>query len=127
MGARQDLADKLAQALPKKFKVIPSPRTVDQIEAGHPVVMIIRDSIQRNANALGNYKEKYALWVLATKTQQPAVEDELDDLADEVIAALDGVTWLTWDLATRSLFGTAEAGVPAYKLDITLYSSKEQS
>jgi hypothetical protein len=119
MNARQGLADALAKKLGRKYKVIPKPREMDALEAGRPVVMVIRTDVQPAANAQGSYLNEIAVWVI-----DPSIEDEdaLDDALDATILAIDDYPFVIWTKAERSTYGEL---YPAYRIATTALSQKE--
>lgn len=123
MSLRSDLAAALQPLLPANTKIVDVPRSLDGIEAKKPVVMLYRDEVSKAPNAQGDYFNSFALWVVSPIINTIRAEDNLDDLLDDVLRALDQVSWLNWSTAERSVFGDNQA--PAYKVNLTVISNKE--
>lgn len=120
MNARKGLAAALAKKLGRRYKVIPQPRTIDAIEAGKPVVMVIRTDVAPAANAQGSYLNELAVWVIDPSAVD---EDALDDALDAVILAIDSYPFVIWTKAERSTYGDNEYN--AYRIATTALSQKE--
>lgn len=123
MSLRSDLAAALQPLLPANTKIVDVPRSLDGIEAKKPVVMLYREDVTKAPNAIGDYFNSFALWVVSPLINTIRAEDNLDDLLDEVLRALDQVSWLNWTTAERSVFGDNQA--PAYKVTLTVISTKQ--
>ena len=123
MGARAQLAAALKPLLPSQVKLIDIPRSLDGLEANKPVVMLYRERLAKAPNAIGDYLATFALWVITPGIDPKRAEDALDDILDDVILALDGITFVSWTTAERSTFGDAQA--PAYRIDLTVITSKD--
>lgn len=123
MSVRSDLANALKPLLPARTKIIDTPRSIDGLEAKTPVVMVYRESLGKAPNAIGDYFNTFALWIISPGVDPVRAENALDDLLDEVVVALDQISWLNWTTAERSVFGDAQA--PAYKVNLTVVTNKE--
>lgn len=123
MTVRDDLAAALKNVLPSAIKIIDVPRGIDGIEARRPVVLLYRERMTKAPNAIGSYFNEMAVWVISPNVDPRRGETQLDETLDEVIVALDSITWLNWSLAERSVFGDNQA--PAYKITVTLIGTKE--
>ena len=121
-SVREQLADLLKPLLPSNVKIIDVPRSVDGIEAKKPVIIIYRETRGKAPNAVGDYMDTFTLWVVSPFVDVRRAEDGLDDLLDEVLLALDTITWLNWSTAERSMFGDQQA--PAYKISLSVNVSK---
>lgn len=122
MSVRSELAAALKPLLPNTVKIIDVPRSIDGMESKRPVVMLYRESRAKAPNALGDYFDTFALYVVTPGVDTRRSEDALDDTLDAVIAALDAIKWLQWTSAERSLFGDNQA--PAYKITLTIVYNK---
>lgn len=123
MSVRTQLADALRGVLPANMKIIDVPRSIDGMETRRPVVLLYRERMTKAPNAIGDYFNEIALWVISPNIDPKRGEELLDDSLDDVIVALDSINWVNWSLAERSVFGDAQA--PAYKITVTLVSNKE--
>jgi hypothetical protein len=121
-SVRQQLADLLKPLLPSNVKIIDVPRSVDGVEAKKPVIIIYRETRAKAPNAIGDYMDTFTLWVISPFVDVRRAEDGLDDLLDEVLLALDTITWLNWSTAERSMFGDQQA--PAYKINLSVTVTK---
>lgn len=122
MSVRSELAALLKPLLPASIKIIDVPRSIDGIEAKRPVVLLYRESRAKAPNALGDYIDTFSMYVVTPGVDVRRSEDALDDTLDQVIAALDTITWLNWSTAERSIFGDNQA--PAYKITLTIAYNK---
>jgi hypothetical protein len=123
MTVRADLSAALKPLLPARVKIVDVPRGLDGVETQRPVVMLYRERVEKAPNALGDYFNTFALWIVSPNVDPKRSEDQLDNLLDEVIPALDELTWLNWSSAERSTFGDSQA--PAYKIELTVVTDKE--
>jgi len=122
MSVRSDLADALRPLLPTTYKIVDVPRSLDGLEAKRPVVLLYRESREKAPNAIGDYFDTFSLYIVNPIVDVRRGEDALDNALDEVVAALDDISWLNWTSAERSLFGDAMA--PAYKITLTIAVNK---
>lgn len=122
MSVRSELAAALKPLLPASVKIIDVPRSIDGLEAKRPVVLLYRESRAKAPNAMGDYFDTFALYVVTPGVDVRRSEDALDDTLDAVIDALDQVKWLQWTSAERSIFGDNQA--PAYKITLTIVYNK---
>lgn len=121
-STRQQLAELLKPLLPSAVKIIDVPRSVDGIESKKPVIILYRETRGKAPNSVGDYMDTFTLWVVSPFVDVRRAEDGLDDLLDEVLLALDTITWLNWSTAERSMFGDQQA--PAYKITLSVTVSK---
>lgn len=122
MSVRSELAALLKPLLPASVKIIDVPRSIDGLEAKRPVVMLFRESREKAPNAMGDYIDTFTMYVVTPGVDVRRSEDALDDILDQVLDALDTITWLNWTSAERSIFGDNQA--PAYKITLTLVYNK---
>ncbi|MGG7509434.1 hypothetical protein [Plantibacter sp. YIM 135249] len=126
MNNRKLIAAELHKAgLPKRYKIVDNPRSIDALERGRPVVQLIQTTVSHAPNAQGSYLCKFAIWVIEPKLIDP--EDDLDAALAEVITALDQLAFLSWETAERSTYGGGPetTGNPAYRIDATVIATKE--
>jgi len=122
MSVRSELAAALKPLLPASVKIIDVPRSIDGMEAKRPVVLLYRESRAKAPNAMGDYFDTFALYVVTPGVDVRRSEDALDDALDAVVDALDQIKWLQWTSAERSIFGDNQA--PAYKITLTIVYNK---
>jgi hypothetical protein len=122
MSVRSELAAALKPLLPASIKIIDVPRSIDGIEAKRPVIVLFRESRAKAPNAMGDYFDTFALYVVTPGVDVRRSEDALDDTLDTVVDALDAIQWLNWSIAERSIFGDNQA--PAYKITLTIAYNK---
>ena len=122
MSVRSELAAALKPLLPTTIKIIDVPRSIDGMEAKRPVVLLFRESRAKAPNAMGDYFDTFALYVITPGVDTRRSEDALDNALDQVIDALDQIQWLNWSIAERSIFGDNQA--PAYKITLTIAYNK---
>lgn len=123
MTVRSELAAALKPLLPRQTKIVDTPRSIDGLETNRPVVMLYRETLTKAPNAIGDYFSTFALWIISPGIDPVRAENALDSLLDQVIVALDQVSWLNWTAAERSVFGDNQA--PAYKINLTVVTNKE--
>lgn len=123
MSIRSELVAALKPLLPNSVKFVDVPRGLDGIESSRPVVLLYRERIAKAPNAQGSYFNTFALWVISPNVDPRRAEDQLDNMLDQVITALDGVSWLNWVNADRSVFGDNQA--PAYRVELQVISQKD--
>lgn len=119
---RGEFAAALAAALPDD-RVIDHAYELDGIDAGIPVVMLERTVIGKAPNQIGGYLATFNVYAISPVTGRDTADDELDDIADRVIAALDGFAYCQWDTATRSVFLTKW---PCYQIAVQLYGNRSE-
>ncbi len=122
MSIRSDLAAALKPLLPARIKIIDVPRSLDGLEPNKPVVMLYRETVEKAPNSIGDYFNQFVIWIVSPGIDVPRAENALDDLLDQVLVALDDITWLNWRNAERSVFGDQQA--PAYKINLTVVTNK---
>lgn len=122
MSVRSELAAALKPLLPASVKIIDVPRSLDGMEAKRPVIMLYRESRSKAPNAIGDYFDTFAMYVVTPGIDTRRSEDALDDTLDSVISALDAIRWVSWTTAERSVFGDNQA--PAYKITLTIAYNK---
>jgi hypothetical protein len=122
MSVRSELADALKPLLPTSVKIIDVPRSIDGMEAKRPVVLLYRESRAKAPNAMGDYFDTFAMYVITPGIDTRRSEDALDDTLDAVVSALDAIKWVQWTSAERSVFGDNQA--PAYKITLTIAYNK---
>jgi hypothetical protein len=122
MSVRSELADALKPLLPTSVKIIDVPRSIDGMEAKRPVVLLYRESRAKAPNAMGDYFDTFAMYVITPGIDTRRSEDALDDTLDAVVSALDAIKWVQWASAERSVFGDNQA--PAYKITLTIAYNK---
>ena len=122
MSVRSDLAAALKPLLPATIKIIHVPRGLDGVETNRPVVMLYREGVTKAPNGQGFYLNDFALWLISPNIDPTRAEDSLDNLLDEVIAALDPLDWVNWSQVERSTFGDNQA--PAYKITLQIVTNR---
>lgn len=123
MDTRKELAAALKPLLPSRVKLVSVPRSLDGMEVNKPVVLLYRERRAKAPNAIGDYMDTFALWIITPGIDPSRAEDALDDILDDVILAIDGIKWIQWTSADRSLFGDAQAA--AYRIELTVIANKE--
>jgi hypothetical protein len=120
MSLRSDFADAIGAGLPDD-RIIDHAYALDGMDAHVPVIMLERTTITKAPNALGGYFAEFNLWCISPVIGRDTADDALDDLADRVIAAVDAVTWCTWDTCTRSVYIEQ---FPAYLIHVTVFGDR---
>ena len=117
---RSQLADELRSALPATVKIVDVPRGIDGIESKRPLILLYRSAVAKAPNAIGTFFNTFSLWIISPNIDPKRSEDQLDEMLDEVLAALTSIGWLNWSQAVRSTFGEQQA--PAYEISLTVLS-----
>jgi hypothetical protein len=121
--AREQLAADLTPLL-TDYTILPDPRAVGSLDPGkRGTVQIVRDNFRRHPIApQASYLEQLHVWVLSHLKEQPAAENDLDDLAREVTDALQSLGKAAWDEARRMRH---PEGHHAYRITATYITDKE--
>lgn len=119
---RGDLAAALQLALPDD-RVIDHAYVLDGLDAHTPVVMLERTVIGKAPNQIGGYLATFNVHAISPVTGRDTADDDLDDLADRVIAALDSLAYVQWDTATRSVFVEK---FPSYLIAVQVYGNRSE-
>lgn len=122
MSMRGEFAAALQAALPDD-RVIDHAYQLDGLDAHVPVVMLERTVIGKAPNQIGGYLATFNVHAISPVTGRDTADDELDDLADRVITALDGFAYCQWDTATRSVFLEKW---PSYLIAVHLYGNRSE-
>lgn len=123
-GSRAQLAADMAPHLPG-YAIIPDPRTLDNLDpALKGTVQIVRTTLEWNPTApqAQNLEGMY-VWVVTHQHEQPAAEDDLDELLDEV---LDAIAALGDGLKPKGERMQHPNGHHAYRVTLPLITQKEQ-
>ena len=118
MNSRRGLIAALRKALPRKY-IVTDPRTLDALDKGRPVVMVLRTDTAPAGNYAGSYLSTFAIWVICPK--QIEAENDLDDNLDAVILALDQYDFVAWTAAERSTY----LDQPAYRVTANTLDTKD--
>lgn len=124
--SRHQFADALTAIVPSNYKVIADPRSLGELDPAYKCYLqIVRQEIAKApTNPMGDFLEKFELWVIEATTDPDESEDNLDDKLTEVLAALDTFSWLRWTRAERRIHKSERH---AYLIAIELYTDKEAS
>lgn len=130
MSTRTELAAGITDALPEdaKIRIVPYPDQIDPAATDSEAsVVIVRKSVAPAPQApLGAYVETFALWLIDPYEDRETSENNLDDQLDIILAALETIPWLALSIAERDTYGRPEAGDPAYRIDVTVYTKNEK-
>jgi hypothetical protein len=118
---RQQFGDAIAAALGDGITVVPYAKALDAIAL--PVVMLERTTVAKPSNAMGGYLVTFTVHVVSPIIGRDVADDELDDVLDQVLLALDGITWCHWTTATRSVFLDA---YPSYQVNVQTVTTKTE-
>lgn len=122
MSMRSEFAAVLQEALPDD-RVIDHAYQLDGLDAHVPVVMLERTVIGKAPNQIGGFLATFNVHAISPVTGRDTADDELDDLADRVIAALDGFAFCQWDTATRSVYIEK---FPSWVIAVQLYGDRKK-
>jgi hypothetical protein len=111
---RARIAALLGGLIPGKL-IVPDLREINELDPTYDgLLQIVRASVAP-AETQGAYWLTFELWVSVPNVDLETVEDQLEELADEVIIALDSATWLAWTTAERSVHPVN--AMPAYRFE----------
>ncbi len=116
-GARALLAQLLAEALDGSVRVVDRAEPLTP-EKGHDLVLVALEEITPGRTS-GSRTVKVQVLVATALVTPGTADDALEDRLGEVLDALDGIAWVNWKNAKRTLYtpsGT-EAGFPAFNID----------
>ncbi|WP_324650999.1 hypothetical protein [Georgenia sp. H159] len=115
MSARTRLVADLKANLPAGYRVTGSALMPSGIT--RPTVAVWQQSIQRREE-FGPTRVAVGLevWLLVGPQDPERADDELDDALEDVLAALQPVTWVQWTEASRGVLGDAFHG---YNIQVT--------
>lgn len=135
MNGRQLLMEDLRKQLPRRKYRILDPVGLQKVQAGNPVVMVVRVQIEPAPTApTGHYRQEFDIWVIEPK--QLAAEDALDDALEDVITAIDGgggkdpLLWVAFESAERSVYTlNTEPPInhPAYRIRAVGVTKREEA
>lgn len=122
MTARAAVADVLAAHLPADVTLVPYSRQIDTPSAS--TVMVRLDTVAPAAAARGFTTYTFGLVLIAGRTSAGAGDDELEQLLEDVLTALDHASpaGITWSTATRSTYNDTN---PAFEVAIAVTVTKE--
>lgn len=117
---RKQLADQLAPFLPG-VKLVPSSRALDNLD--RKVVQISLMEFSRLPEApQGAHKATFTVTVVTPITTPQRAEDELDALVGDLVNAIDGIDWLSWESARKVIYNDRYL---AY--DVTVYAVTQKN
>lgn len=118
-GERKQLAQILGAYLPQ-LQMIPDLRTVGELDPAYTgYAQIVRKRVTPASHG-GSLSLEYELWLCRPNVDLEQVEDELEDLAEQLIDVLEPLTWITWTEAARDAHpNTAD---PAIRFELTASS-----
>lgn len=122
-AARNLLTSLLDPILGPGVTVIKYAREIDP--PAKPTVLIRVDSIKPSKHAQGLWDYGFALICIASKSGAGPADDELDDLTEDVLLAMEDDSipnGVIWSEATRVTYAEQ---YPAYQVDLTVTISKE--
>lgn len=119
-GPRQLLAEALSDGLDESVKVVGAAENISP-EPGHDVVIVSLDEVTPGVYS-GSRMVKVGVLCAVSKTTPGAADDALEDLLADVLSILDGVAWVDWRSAKRSLYAPSEesSGFPAFSIEIEI-------
>ncbi len=102
MTSRTQLVDDLKAALPSKYRVVGFNSALDAVKA--PTVMVWQSKIERPEQfGLHGLLVTFDLWLLVGQENTARADEALDVALDDVIDALQGITWVDWQDAERGI------------------------
>lgn len=119
MTPRTRLAADLDQALPSRYVVKARTATPDQIDPRTIAVRVLPASVAPSPTVRG-LAYTLTLWAVTGRTDPDEVDDVLDAALDDLLGALLGLHWLTFDTAERGVMDERWHG---YRLTVTCYAT----
>lgn len=115
MSGRKLLADALGAALPA-WQILSHTGQLDTVK--QPGACVLWTQNRRKAPNLGLswFIDQVELWVLTATSKPDLIEDDLDALLLDVMAALEPLDSFTWDVAERDVLADTFDG---YRLAVT--------
>jgi len=119
---RKELGDLLREVMPSNVRVIDSQRTLDRIDS--PTLQIIHTGVAKTpAMPLAARDIEFTLNLLSPIEDIEMAEDELDNLIDEVLDALDRYPTANYSAAAKGVIGN----LAGYSITLTLTIPKDQT
>lgn len=122
MTRSRDQLASIFSALLEGVLVVPDLREVNELDPVFPkgLVQIIRATV-KPGNRQSSYELTHELWVCIPSVELETLEDDLEDLVDEVLEALQTQNWLAFVVAERDVHPVN--AMPAYRIEITTYGN----
>lgn len=114
MSAHALLADTLRPLVPADWRIVDVERAVDELDAVTVVIKLDTITRPREAPNSGRYMVGWTVTVMQPHADPDRADPAVYDACLELVAALDGITWLTWTTAQKVLAGDR------YAFDITV-------
>lgn len=123
-NARLQLAADLGAIIGADFTIVPDPRTIEEVDPGKKgTVQLVQEDFRLNPRApQSQYLEVMNVWILTHQKEQPAAENDLDQIAPQVTRALERLGVQSDWIAKRQ---THPNGFHAYKVPVTYITDKE--
>lgn len=116
MSARKQLATALVVHLaPSVYRVIDHQDSVDQIAPTERVVIVYQARVAPTGG-IGVREVSLEVWVLVPAADPALADDQLEASLEDILAALDTVTWAHWTDAERGVYADAFHG---YRITVT--------
>jgi hypothetical protein len=119
--SREQLAAVFTALLPGVL-VVPDLREINELDPAYTKLLQIVRVTVKPGTSRGAYLLAHELWACLPSVDLETLENSLEDFADEVIAALETQTWLTWSVAERAAHPVNQ--MPAYRFEVDTLSSK---
>jgi len=115
MSARTNLIRDLDRAL-SGFNVRGSNAASEPVSG--PTVLVWQDGLRRDDQfGLNSVVVELKVWVLSAFDSPERADEDLDNALEEVLGALQEITWVSWTEAKRAVL--ADANAPGYMLTVT--------
>jgi hypothetical protein len=111
--ARSALVDALVGVLPADVDVEGYAR-LNLSTISRPRVLIRLDEVRPEVSSQGHRRYTFAVVLVTPLTETPAADDQLDALLEDVLFALESLTTVGFESATRAVFDATET--PCYEL-----------
>lgn len=102
MSGRQILAQALGGALPG-WQIVADARALDGVRKPGAIVLFPITRKRPDLARLSLLQDELGLWVLTAADKPSVIEDDLDDLLEAVIGALEPLDAFVWTEATRGV------------------------
>lgn len=123
MGSRAQLVQALRDLVPETYDVKSKPIPISQPEPTTKCVLVVERQTVSPAPNQGSFFEEHHIWVIQPSQDVDVVDDLLDDNLEVVLDALRALSWLSFEMATRSVF---REKYHAYDVTITVVTTTEK-
>ncbi|MFT4296527.1 MAG: hypothetical protein QM582_14055 [Micropruina sp.] len=115
LGGRAMLAAALSDALPA-WQIVADARALDSVRKPAAAVLWTSKRTRPDKLTLDILQDEITLWVLTAADNPAIIENDLDELLEAVIQAIEPLEWCAWTEAER---GTLDEKYPGWRLTVS--------